>query len=660
MKKYSKLIKILIIALLIEIFIFNITSFRLLFGNYETKEWKEFDVMWHDEDNSTTWIELKDINTKVGTIKVDYSDDIEGSGYFICYDDATSERYRDLTGKYYVQDSPRTKYMPLYLSGETDRLIVQIESYIYDTESLEAIVVNENIPVEFNIIRFAVILLIMIVGYLLKNWNLLNKEFSAKDYKQDLVLIVVLIVFFIILGWINRYSLIDGESDIYTVSFLKAVVNKQFYLPEEPSEAFMQLEDPYDEIVRSSMLERGEDFVWDTAYYNGKQYVYFGILPLLLTFLPYYLVTRQYLSIGTVVFGFSVLIFVLLKELLIKVLERYFEGVSFKTVLYSFIILASGSLIWYANGMSRTYELVIIVGLYFVLQGLYLIFTSMNEGVSKYKRLFLGSLCLALSVACRPTDVLATIIVVPYFLKLLIDSVKNFKNKKSDLFKLILVVGIPYITVAGLLMWYNYVRFGNIFEFGARYQLTINNMNEIGNRFSSIPVGLFINLFSVPNFINKFPFIAHHNNFVTYYGYYYIENMVGGVFILAPICFMNFMVLKAFKKTDNKELKVLISTLLITATISAGLSAMMAGSNQRYLIDYAWMYILSGILIFMIFYKNFKEEETKKLMQKILGVVAIATFLIGFASGIISEKNNMKEVSPREYYKAEYTTCFWE
>ena len=75
------------------------------------------------------------------------------------------------------------------------------------------------------------------------------------------------------------------------------------------------------------------------------------------------------------------------------------------------IILCSGTLILYANGMSRFYEIVIIAGLYFVLQGIFFILKS--EEKSRHLNIFLGSLCLALSVACRPTDLLASIIIVP-------------------------------------------------------------------------------------------------------------------------------------------------------------------------------------------------------------------------------------------------------
>ena len=323
-------------------------------------------------------------------------------------------------------------------------------------------------------------------------------------------------------------------------------------------------------------------------------------------------------------------------------------------------MLCAGSLVLYAEGMSRVYELAIVSGLYCVLQGIYFILKSLECDEKKYFNIFAGSLFLSLSVACRPTDLFVSVLILPYLIKLLIENVKGLKTDKKPLIKLIFAVALPYLTVGALLMLYNYARFENPFEFGTKYQLTVVNMSTLKNRIFALPTGIIANLFSIPNFIPDFPFITNHNKLLQFYGYYYIENMIGGLFIIAPICFMNFLIVKANKKTENKELKVLINSLVIVATFIALLSIMMAGSNERYLIDYAWMFILSGILIFIVIFNSLKSDETKNILRKFLGVVTIFTFLIGICSGIVSEKENMKNYSEDVYYKTKYIICFWE
>ena len=46
----------------------------------------------------------------------------------------------------------------------------------------------------------------------------------------------------------------------------------------------LAMEDPYDKKTRE---ELGVNFHWDHAFYKGKYYMYFGVVPVFLLFLPY-------------------------------------------------------------------------------------------------------------------------------------------------------------------------------------------------------------------------------------------------------------------------------------------------------------------------------------------------------------------------------------
>lgn len=670
MKVYTKFLFFLIIALFLEVIVFNITSYRVLLGNYEKKTYNGLEVYNYSENNEKVFLKINNINTEVGTVKVIFKDISEPIEYKIFYSDDTTDEFLGLNSKFYIPTLSKTQYVPVYLSGKVKGIMIEVDTEIYNEEKIEGIVINEKIPFDINLPRFFIILSVLLLGYYLKNGKVFNIEYSIKNLKQEVILIAVLAIFFVITSMINTYSSselnygdgwlanISTEGDIYNKDFVEAVKNNKFYIATEPSEELLKLENPYDNYTRDAKVKRDVDYKWDTALYNGHQYVYFGILPLLLVFLPFNLLTNRYLKISIVVFIFSMFIFILLKEILLKIVQRYFTKIPFKNVFFSLIILCSGTLVLYANGMARVYELVIIVGLYFVLQGIYFILKSMEDENKKYFYIFLGSLCLALSVACRPTDLFASILILPYLISLLYQNIKN-KNWK-DLFKLIISVGIPYLTVGIFLMWYNYIRFDSIFEFGAKYQLTISNMKELGSRIFAVPTGLICNLFSIPIFTSDFPFISNHNNLITFYGYYYIENMIGGLFFIAPICFAIFFIFKINKKIENKELKILLNFLIIVGILLAIVSVMLAGSNQRYLIDYAWMLCLAGILVFLVIYNLLESQETKKMLQFIVSIITVYMFLISVSSGILSEKSYMKDASPEEYYKAKYTICFWE
>lgn len=493
-KEYYEFLKFFIIALFLEVIVFNITSYRILFGKFNEKKFSNFEFSHYDDD--IAFIEINNINEKVGTVKLEFND-TDYAEYRVYYSDSTTDKYVGLKEKTYIENYEKSKYMPVYLSGNVKSFMISVPKSVYDDGEIYSIVINDKIPFDFNIVRFIIVLVILVFGNSLKNNEIFCANYSKKNLKQEYILIGVLVIFLILLTLINAcsnaeismgkdfISSISTNEGIYNKDFVNSLINKKFYLLEEPSEKLLSLENPYDNFTRDSIVQRDVDYKWDTALYNGHQYVYFGILPLLITFLPFYLLTYKYLKVSVVIFTFSIFIFVLLKEILTKILQKYFDNIPFKNVVYSLIILCSGSLILYANGIPRVYELVIIVGLYFVLQGIYFIIKSSESEDRKYLNIFLGCVFLALSVACRPTDLLASLLIVPYLLKLFIE---NIKSNKRNLFKLIVSVAIPYMTVGIALMWYNYIRFDSVLEFGAKYQLTIANMKDLGSRIFAIPV----------------------------------------------------------------------------------------------------------------------------------------------------------------------------
>ena len=665
--KIKKIILLFIIAILLEVIVFNITSYYTIFGFNNVKEYTNPELLKYDEDYAI--LKLNNINTKVYSLKLNLKilEDGKTLEYRVAYTDDTSSDYRYLKPKIYVQENEKTKYIPLFLSGETKSLLVIMEKDYYDKGYLNSISINETIPFEFNILRFLIIFGLLVLSYAIKNSDVFNKEYSAKDAKQEYILIAVLAIFLVMLSFINSNSSEEGrkqlttETGLYNVDFVNALYNGQLYLLTDPSEKLSQLDNPYDLTERNSKgVIRGKDYLWDTAYYNGHQYIYFGILPAITVFLPFYTITKTYLKASTYIFVLSIFIAILLKEILEKIIKLYFKNLPFKNVFYSLLILYSGSLVLFINGTCRFYEIAIVSGLFYVLLGIIFVLKSIEKEKHKYLNLFLGSLFLALSVACRPIDLLVSIAILPYVFSIFIPAIKNVKQNKIALIKLILAVAIPYIVVGVLLMYYNYIRFNNPFEFGASYQLTLNDMGKLSTGIFSIPQGLFTNLFGIPRFIFDYPFLEYNTGNLTFNGYYYVEAMLCGVFIMAPICFSIFGIIKVSKKAESNEQKILIWTLFIVALIVATASVSMAGSIERYLLDYAWLFVLDGIIIFNLNYCQYDSDESRKLLQKILCIITIYSVIFAILLGIVSEKNNFRTQSPETFYSLRQTICFWE
>lgn len=650
------ILKILLISIILEITLFNITSYRTLIGDYKKKEYTLNEIEYSEDDNKVL-LEISDINIEVATVKLEISGVTdEVIDYVVAYSDETSSyATRDLPSKTYVASSEKSKYIPCFLSGDVSKIVIKIDSDSYTKYGIDKIVINDKIPLEFNILRVSIVFFIILIFYFMKTSEILNSDYSYKNKNQEKILLITMFAFICITISINIVASRKVE-DTYNKGLVDAILSGTVSLLEKPSEELLSLNDPYDVIERNSSVAR-ESYLGDMALYDGNYYVYFGILPVLILFLPYYLITGKYLIYSMAVLIFSILIIIVLKELLVTIYKKWFKDIPFKIVLLSLIILYSGSLILYVNGRAKFYEVAIVSGLYFTLQGISFIFKATEEDNVKYKYIFLGTLFLALAVACRPTQLIASLIILPILIKIFIENVR----KKENIIKSIVSIGLPYLVIGISLMWYNYIRFDSVFEFGAKYQLTACNINKLQNRFFTIPMGVLCNLFSIPKIIPDFPFVTVQNdNIIKFYGYYFANGMIGGLFILSPICFFIFYIFKIGKKIKNKKLLIVIRILSITGILLSCLSAMMGGSTQRYLLDYSWMLILVALLIFNVIYVNFKSEEAKKIFIKILGIIACYTFIINIFVGMISEDNYFKKYSPEEYYKTKYTICFWE
>ena len=646
------IVKILILVLFLEVFVFNYQSYRVLSSNNK-KEFNQEDFSKYETNDNYTYVEIDNLSDEIKTLNLNLNN-IENTKYQFFYTDDTSSEFREMPTKNYIQKLENSKYVCTYLSGQSNKIAVKIFS---GDANVEKITINRKIPFRFNYVRVMTLFLIFAVVYTIKRCEFFEIAYSRENYKQAITIFLIVMSFIFLTGYINLCSGNIIEDDYYATDFVNALSSGKIYLGETPSEKLKNLENPYDTTQRiDKSLKRGEDYIWDASYYNGKYYSYFGILPALIILVPYHLITGEYTLISIAILFFSLMTIWLLKELIINIFERYFKNAPFKLMIFSILILLFGSQILILNGRPKFYELAAISGLFFGTAGINCLFIGIRKNNIKYRYIFLSSLLLSLSVACRPTMLLASVIALPVFIKIFI---RNFKEKKN-IKKSIISICIPYILVGSLLMYYNYIRFNSIFEFGASYQLTVNDMSNLKNRFATIFTGIVCNLFGLPVFTSKFPFITTNQNILSFYGYYYIEDMLGGLFILVPICFAIFSIKKLWKKSENREVCCAISIFAIVGLVLCIISTMMAGSLQRYLVDYAWMIIIAGIMSFMELRNIHKTNEGKEILDKILKTLVVYIVFVNLCSGIHSEKSYFERNSPIEFYSLKYSVDFWE
>lgn len=492
--------------------------------------------------------------------------------------------------------------------------------------------------------------MLAILVYKMITGNTFNTPYDEKNWKQTYIIIGILIVAIMLIGWISLTSTIADK--IYT-DFVNSLINGSIALEEEPSQELMELDNPYDSTQRIDI-----EYKWDVAYYNKSYYVYFGILPALILYIPVKLLTGVSLPMSIGVLLFSAFIIINLVRILIFLYKKWFKNLSFNYLCLAIIGTISGSLIFWINRRPMVYELALASGLCFALEGVFLMLKALyHDEKVHYKELTLGALCLALAVACRPNHLLISLIFAPKLVQILIKNIKE----KNEVVKYVCSIGIPYLTVGILLMIYNYVRFDSIFEFGTSYQLTINDMRNLGYRILTIPVGIITQLFKLPVTSNEFPFFIHQHSTIPFFGYYYVESMVCGLFILNPINLIVIFLIKLKNKIKEKEAYKFTCILSIVAAIIAIANIVLAGSLQRYSMDYAWILNIASYLTLFIIVSNIKSTEIKKYILKIAISITLFMLAINFIVGaVVSEINILESISPIQYYSIRYNVCFWE
>lgn len=226
-----------------------------------------------------------------------------------------------------------------------------------------------------------------------------------------------------------------------------------------------QLENPYDPDQRA-----GHYYHWDHAYYEGHYYMYFGVAPVFLTFLPYRAITGETLPTyqATQVF---VAVFIAGIFMLFRLLsKRFFPKLPFSVYL-ALSMAVSVMSVWYATAEPALYCTAITAAIALQVWSFYFFIKAVYVEKRENRQILLaavGALLGALVFGCRPTIALANLLVIP----MLVAFLRQRKFSWGLLGKLSLAA-LPYLVVGGLLMLYNYVRFDSPFEFGQAYQLTV-------------------------------------------------------------------------------------------------------------------------------------------------------------------------------------------
>ena len=176
-KVIFKIIVILCISLFLEIFLFNMRSFRLVGKNYQSKtvSIEDCEVVGiekrtgekgealYEVTSDMPIIKIPNINQEVGTLywNVQRVDDIHSFSFRTFFSDETSENLRELPTKTINSRVYSTRFVSLRLTGDAKQINLNLNVPKGTLFVLNGFELNKSIPFDFQMFRLITIFLII-------------------------------------------------------------------------------------------------------------------------------------------------------------------------------------------------------------------------------------------------------------------------------------------------------------------------------------------------------------------------------------------------------------------------------------------------------------------------------------------------------------------
>lgn len=235
---------------------------------------------------------------------------------------------------------------------------------------------------------------------------------------------------------------------------------------------------------------------YDLSYYGGKWYGPWGIIPALIL-IPLQFIKGQFVPTFYLSIFFSSLNVVLMYLLLLRIKEEFLEKLSAFGMYICLILFAFGTTQFYVGTLGSVWHVDQITTSFLGTLGIFIIFRKKRKFIH-----YLGSImCFSLALLGRPTLVLLTVLPIMLY-------IFDFKRKKT--LKEVFLLSTPLLFFSIVFLFYNYVRFNNVFEYGFNYiheSPYLQQIRERNGAFSvkNIPQNLWYMLFEIPriSFSNK-------------------------------------------------------------------------------------------------------------------------------------------------------------
>lgn len=659
-----------LLSVILEIFIFNYRHFQSVF--YKPVEGVEMHyVGLTDRGNgvynvtaeSDAYIELTFPFQNIKNIHIDMKQEVVSQLYAngikitLFATDEGNAYYYEMPSQIIVPDNKASQYLTLHTAGEANKIKILIQDVPGKNIVINDISLNVKRPIILSAFRMIAIFLLCMMIYIFRpKSGFYAYEYNPKNKGQRFIIIIfalVQIAAFSTLTYKVNYSL-DPASTPYPV-LAEALAKGQVYLDIEPSDALKALSNPYDSSLRQA--NGGVAFHWDYAYYNGKYYVYFGVIPALVFYLPFYLLTGQSFPIHLDIMICSAAFVLGVLLLMHQFVKKYFKNTPFCFYMLFSATIINGAGVLYLALHPDFYSVPKIMSITSTVLGLYFWISAKKDESDQLIpwRLALGSLFIAFCGGSRPQMLLAVFFAFPLFWNAMINRpMKEGFTKKNTVW--LISFAVPLILVGAGLMYYNYMRFGSVFDFGANYNLTTNDMTRRGFVWDRVGLGIFSFLFQTPATVSQFPFISSSTFLTNYMGVTIHDTPYGGLIACNIVLGAGFFLGKFKQELKEKKIYLLMIMSLVFGFIITVADTQMAGILIGYAGDFAIFFFLPAVTVLMALVERTHNSKYQDCWCKVIVLLCVSSLLYNF---LMIFANSNIGINDNWYYKVANAIQFW-
>jgi tetratricopeptide (TPR) repeat protein len=387
---------------------------------------------------------------------------------------------------------------------------------------------------------------------------------------------------------------IGDPADAYYNQLVQGFRSGQLNLKREVPPGLTKLADPYDPVA--NVYYREQNRLHDVSYYKGKLYLYFGVTPALVLFWPYVALTGHYLFHKQAVAVFCAVGFLASVALLCALRRRYFPEVS--EVVLTACALALGLTTCVPMMLQRpdVYEVAISCAYAMVMLALVGIWRALHDPTRRCRWLATASLAYGLAMGARPTLLFgAVILLVPVVHAWRVVSQQG-AGRWGVVACMLMAAMVPISFIGFGLLFYNYLRFDNPFEFGMHHALSGEKEENMKHLFGLKNVWFNFRVYFLQpiRWQCSFPFVEGINVPSIPIGQLAVENPFG-ILTNIPLVWMALTVPLAWQKRTPGErfiLRIFFTALAGVFGITTMVLCSFGAACARYQVDFVPVLVL--------------------------------------------------------------------